>query len=169
MSVRYNRTLIYGFGPYEQYLHNVTIDIIEEVRRTRLSHSAVFETRFSRKMFEEILKQYDPDIVIGVGQTSRARKIRIERRAINWRDDRRSSSKKISRDGPQYRYATLKIKNTDESTITYDAGNYVCNFSMYIMCEYAQKTGAGFAFLHVPIDIEPKRAAAFLRNTLKVT
>jgi pyrrolidone-carboxylate peptidase len=53
------------------------------------------------------------------------------------------------------------------STVTYDAGTYVCNFSMYIACEYANKSGALFAFLHFPLEINPKRGVSFLRKVLR--
>ena len=117
-------------------------------------------------MIEETLRKYDPEIIIGLGQTRRAKKIRIERRAVNRRSDGESPVQSISRRGPLYRYANLKLPACEKSTVTYDAGIYVCNFSMYVVCEYVENVGARFAFLHVPLEIEPRFVLTFLRERL---
>jgi pyrrolidone-carboxylate peptidase len=137
------------------------------VRRARLAKTIIFETRFSRKLFEENFKQNRPNVIIGLGQAHRARKIRIERRAINQRSSGKKPDKLICHSGPAYRYVNLILPVSEMSTISYDAGRYVCNFSMYIACEYAVKTGAYFAFLHFPIGTSPKAGVSYLREILR--
>ncbi len=159
--------LAYGFGPYAHYRHNVTIDIIERLKRKNIARCVIFKTQFSRKMFEQALQKYQPRIIIGLGQDGRARKIRIERKAINWRKGLLTSGRPISKKGPKHRYVSLKIDNNTDSTITYDAGAYVCNYSMYLMCEYCEKTDAKFAFLHIPVKADAQKVADFVSNALK--
>ncbi len=158
----HQQALIYGFGPYAQYNRNITIDVIQQIDRLKLASTVIFETRFSRKMFEKTLKKHQPQIVIGLGQDARARKIRIERRAVNWRKSRTGRGRPISRIGSKYLYVPLKIVPVHGTTVAYDAGDYVCNFSMYIMCEYCQNTAVKFAFLHLPLKVDADLAAALI-------
>lgn len=165
-EIMYKKALIYGFGPYEMYKHNITADIIGEVKSAKIAKGIIFDTRFTRSMFEQALQQYKPEVIIGLGQHSSARKIRIERRACNWQSVGPLRGSKISPGGPDFRYVNLKVARTDSSTITYEAGTYVCNYSMYLMCEYSERTGARFAFLHVPLEFDAKKAARFITNIL---
>ncbi len=167
VKYKYQNTLIYGFGPYKQFHSNVTTGIIQEIRRTRLAKTLIFETKFSRKLFEEGFRQHHPQVILGLGQAHRAKIIRIERKAINQRSGSKNSDMPITRNGPMYRYVNLKLPVCEMSNVTYDAGSYVCNFSMYIACEYAQKAGARFAFLHLPLGINPKNGVAYLRKILR--
>ncbi|WOO42208.1 hypothetical protein [Rubellicoccus peritrichatus] len=160
------RALVYGFGPFQNYRHNVTSDIVAEINQTGLATGIVFDVRFDREMFEDAIKHHRPDIIIGMGQHPGAKKIRIERRAVNWRKDDQLNEQMIAENGPRYRYTSLKIPDDDLSTITYDAGTYVCNFSMYVMCEYSKRTGVPFAFLHVPFDVDPKRVVRYILNSV---
>ena len=163
----YKHVLVYGFGPYAKYPHNITVDVIRQIRRLKLADTVTFETRFSRKMFETVLQKYQPKLVIGLGQDSRAKKIRIERRAINWRKSPTGSGRPISRHGEKYRYVPLKIKSKAAMTITYDAGDSVCNYSMYLMCEYCQNTGRKFAFLHLPLNVNVAGAATLIEEIIQ--
>ena len=167
MNIAQRDVLIYGFGPYAHYRHNVTIDIIEQLKLKSFAQCNIFKTQFSRKMFSQALEEQNPKIIIGLGQDSRARKIRIERKARNWRKGLLTTGRPISKSSPKYRYAPLKVVSDSSSTVTYDAGAYVCNYSMYLMCEYCEKTNAKFAFLHIPVKVDVKKTAGFVANILK--
>ena len=163
----YKHALVYGFGPYAKHPHNITVDIIEQITRLKLAPAVTFETRFSRKMFETVLQKYQPQLVIGLGQDSRAKKIRIERKAINWRKSPSGRGRPISKHGAKYHYVPLKIRSKPGTTIAYDAGDYVCNYSMYLMCEYCQNSGRKFAFLHVPLTVNVADTAALIGEIIQ--
>ncbi len=162
-----NKILVYGFGPYAHYRHNVTADIIKAIAVQKITSTYIFQTKFSRTMFDCVLDEYQPELIIGLGQDSRARKIRIERKAKNWRKGLLTLGRPISKAGPEHHYVSLKVVSNADSTITYDAGAYVCNYSMYVMCEYCKKTDAKFAFLHVPVKVDVSQVACFVTNIIK--
>ena len=166
---RFNQTnvLIYGFGPYAHYRHNVTADIVNVIAEQKTAITHIFTTKFSRKMFDSVLEDYQPELIIGLGQDSRARKIRIERKAKNWRKGLLSPGRPIFKTGPDYQYVSHKVASNADTTITYDAGAYVCNYSMYVMCEFCKKTNAKFAFLHVPVKADVHNVADFVTNIVK--
>ena len=160
-------TLVYGFGPFANYTHNITADIVLEVNRQKLAATFVFETRFSKQMFDLALQRHQPQLVIGLGQDSRARKIRIERRAHNWRKSPGGTGRPITKGGKKYLYVPLKVKTRPGTTITYDAGDYVCNYSMYLMCEYCRTTNNKFAFLHLPLSVNIARAVSLIGEIIQ--
>ena len=159
--------LVYGFGPFGQYSHNITVDIIEQIEKLKLAPTVVFETRFNRKMFETVLLQHQPKLIIGLGQDSRAKKIRIERKAINWRKSPGGKGRPISKNGAESLYVPLKLASTRATTIAYDAGDYVCNYSMYLMCEYCQNTSNKFAFLHMPLSVDVSQSVALITTFIQ--
>tara|TARA_B100001093_G_scaffold245679_1_gene235214 strand:+ start:1598 stop:2104 length:507 start_codon:yes stop_codon:yes gene_type:complete len=158
--------LVYGFGPYEKYNHNVTTDIVREVNRLKLARGIVFDVRFDSNQFIAALERYQPKVIIGIGQHPQARKIRIERRARNWHESACYTGKPIESCGPEFRYASLKIPTTEETTVTYNAGAYVCNYSMYLMCREAERMKAKYAFLHVPIHVDIQRIIEIFKTVL---
>ncbi len=149
------RVLIYGFGPYMSFRENVTEKTIRTLPRMAGVRTRVFDVRFDRAMFERALARAKPDIVIGLGQHPRARKLRLERRA-HPRGDPRTG-----------RRVTLDLPHTADTTVTYDAGDYVCNFSMWIAGGWCGKNGARFAFIHVPGGYPPRRLARYLGDCLR--
>ncbi len=166
MEIVQMNALVYGFGPYGKFAHNVTTDIIRSVNRMKRAKGMVFDVRFNQKQFIEALERYRPEMVIGLGQHPRARKIRIERRARNWQASSSTEGKRIERSGPEYCYVSLKISAAEGATVTYDAGDYVCNYSMYVMCRETEKTGAKYAFLHVPLNVDVEKATELIGKIL---
>ena len=45
---------------------------------------------------------------------------------------------------------TLDIPGSDGVRLSYDAGNYVCNFSMFVIAEYCRNRGRRVGFIHLP-------------------
>lgn len=158
------KVLVYGFGPYGKFSHNVTTDIIQSINRKKIAKWMVFDVRFQQKPFLDALKQSPIDLVIGLGQHPRAKKIRIERRARNWQAEPASEGRQIERNGPDYRYVSLKVPRSEGTTVTYDAGCYVCNFSMYLMCRETERIKALFAFLHVPVKVEVEKVVRLVET-----
>ena len=149
------RILIYGFGPYQQYTSNITEVLLRSMKLPRNVFKEVFEVRFNRHMFETIFKTVQPDVILGLGQHPRARKLRIERRT-----HKRNHS-------AQARFVNLSLPHTSETTVTYDAGNYVCNYSMWVSTAWCLQNDAQYGFLHVPKDYSLKRLEKYVRCVIE--
>ena len=149
------RILIYGFGPYQQYTSNITEVLLRSMKLPRNVFKEVFEVRFSRRMFEKTFETVRPDVILGLGQHPRARKLRIERRTYK-------------RDHPaQARFVNLSLPHTSETTVAYDAGNYVCNYSMWISTTWCLQNDARSGFLHIPKDYSTKRLEKYVRRVIE--
>ena len=161
-----NKTLIYGFGPYGQYKHNVTMDVLNQLSEYKNLATHLFETRFSRSMFKTVFRQHQGNMIIGLGQDSRARKIRIERRSRNWRKPLSGQGRVICDHGPKIRYVSLKMPANQHATIAYDAGDYVCNYSMYLMSGFCQPVQMKYAFLHLPLNVKINHVVELIAQTI---
>lgn len=148
------RVLVYGFGPYQCYATNVTEQAIRALRPRAGVQRRVFDVRFDRGMFERTLERLRPRLVIGMGQHPRARKLRIERRA------------RPVGNATAPRFVSLDLPRTPGTTRTYDAGDYVCNFSMWVVQGWCAENGARFAFIHVPRTLSPARVVDYLERCL---
>ena len=116
----------------------------------------VFEVRFSRRMFENTFETVRPDVILGLGQHPRAHKLRIERRTYK-------------RDHPaQARFVNLSLPHTSETTVAYDAGNYVCNYSMWVSTTWCLQNNARSGFLHIPKDYSTKRLEKYVMECNRV-
>jgi pyroglutamyl-peptidase len=162
------RVLVYGFGPYKQFKDNVTSRIVKKLRASRTLKKIVFPVKFDKKQFIDAVKKHRPDVVLGLGQCSKGSWMRIERRAINKkRSYKKEKPRAIARGGAKWLPANLrpeKSASAGRTKISYDAGDYVCNFSMYVVLDYLRRhrRETRFGFIHVPHDYDPARARVFL-------
>jgi pyroglutamyl-peptidase len=162
------RVLIYGFGPYRQFRDNITATILETLPASEGLKKIVFPVRFDRNQFVRALKRHRPDIVLGLGQSSR-RRIEIEARALNRRGERKKNQRPISAVGPKWLPTTLGIKPGRQARRSRNAGDYVCNYSMYVMLSHIAraKMRVPFGFIHIPHDYERRKAGRFVRRVLR--
>lgn len=166
------RILIYGFGPYRQFDDNVTEEIVRAFPKRHGLKKVVFPVRFHKGQFTRVLADYRPDVVLGLGQCSRGSLLRQERRAVNRR--RNSSDAKtapISTAGPRALFTDLNLSLASRSKWSSDAGNYVCNFSMYVMLDYIKhrRSPVRYGFVHVPRAYGVKQALRVLNRALSDT
>jgi pyroglutamyl-peptidase len=163
------RLLIYGFGPYKQFKHNITERIIRRLPgRTGLKR-IVFPVRFQRSQFIAAVKKYKPDTILGLGQSSKGRRLRIELRAVNKRrKDKIESARLIVQDGSKSLKTSLRLNSRRQARFSSSAGDYVCNYSMYIILDYIRRNrlSARFGFIHVPYRYNLSRATRFLHKIL---
>ena len=145
------RILVYGFGPYKQYRTNITEMTLRNIRLPKNTIVHIFDVRFARQMFIDVFDQIQPTIIIGLGQHPRARKLRIERKTFPRGDPKKSLT------------TTLKLPNTSDTTIAYNPGDYVCNFSMWHTRAWCQKHNARSGFLHIPKNYSQDRLKRYLR------
>jgi len=162
------RILLYGFGPYRQFRDNITVRIIKSLPRQAGLKKTVFPARFHRAQFIEALKRFKPDIVLGLGQSAR-RRIDVESQAINRRRARRESKPKpISLRGRQRLKTTLPLKIGNHAGKSTSAGDYVCNFSMYVMLDHIRRYDLDipYGFVHIPHDYDETEATRLVERVL---
>jgi len=156
------KILVYGFKGKE----NISEKIIKKIKDRNLK-KVIFDTKFNKKDIINKIKKFNPDVIIGLGQHPKSKKIRIERRAINLKQkNKKETPKKISKKGPKYLPINLKLKKDKNSVISYDAGKYVCNYSMYIISSSFKDKK--FAFIHMPEDISLNLAVKYVESIKSV-
>jgi pyroglutamyl-peptidase len=163
------RILIYGFGPYRQFRNNITEKIVRALPRRSGLKKIVFPVRFHKSQFIEAVKRFSPDIVLGLGQCSRGRILRLETRAANqWRNSKLDKPKPTVPGGPPKLSTNLKLKLARRARVSNDAGDYVCNYSMYVMLDYIKRRRLPvlYGFIHVPRVYDPKIALRVLRQAI---
>ncbi|MGH7873455.1 MAG: hypothetical protein ACREQO_14700 [Candidatus Binatia bacterium] len=162
------RILLYGFGPYRQFRNNITMRIIKALPRQAGLKKVIFPVRFHRGQFVGALKQFNPDTILGLGQSVR-RRIDVESQAINRRRARRTNKPKpISLNGAQRLKTTLPLKMGNQAGRSASAGDYVCNFSMYVMLDQIRRGGLNipYGFVHIPHDYDEKKATGLVEKML---
>jgi pyrrolidone-carboxylate peptidase len=142
--------LLYGFGLYDNHESNISAQLVEGLGLPFNVQREIFEVRFDRGMFVEAIDRHDPDIILGLGQSARSRRIRIERKALNRMGERSEAKRPISRRGPDHLFMTLGIPGNGRARLSYDAGTYVCNFSMYVIAQHCRGSGKRLGFIHLP-------------------
>ena len=163
------RVLVYGFGPYRQFRDNITAKIIKRLPQSGDLRRCIFPVRFNHTQFVGALRRHRPDVVLGLGQSSR-RKIEIEMRAANRkRVMERGQAKRISMTGPKWLRTTLEIKTGQQAGKSTNAGDYVCNYSMYLMLAHIGqvKMNTVFGFVHIPHDYDRRKASRFVQRILR--
>jgi pyroglutamyl-peptidase len=160
---RPKRILLYGFGPYRQFRDNITARILELLPPQPGLMKVVFPVRFHRRQFIQALDRYKPDIVLGLGQSTR-KKIEVEMRAANRkRGAKNAGARPIAARGPRWLPTTLRLTLGRAVRSSKDAGDYVCNYSMYVMLDHIRRRGqkTRYGFIHIPFD-RPRRASTKL-------
>ncbi|HEV8722224.1 MAG TPA: hypothetical protein VGW77_16515 [Candidatus Binatia bacterium] len=163
------RVLIYGFGPYRQFRDNITAKIVQQLPKSDGLKKIVFPVRFDQKQFVRALSRHRPDAVLGLGQSSR-RKMEVEARAVNRkRAQKADRPKRISAKGPMWLSTTLEIKAGRQARKSTNAGDYVCNYSMYVMLDHIGREHLKilFAFVHIPHHYDNRKASRFVQRVLR--
>jgi pyroglutamyl-peptidase len=163
------RILVYGFGPYRQFKDNVTAKVLREVPNRRWLKKAVFLVKFQRSQFIQAVEKFTPDVILGMGQCSRGRLLRIETRAIN---KRRSSKKEKARQivprGAPKLISNCRLQLKGHARRSCNAGDYVCNYSMYVILDFLKRRQLPirFGFVHIPSRYDVMKAARLLEKTI---
>ncbi len=163
------RLLLYGFGPYHHFQQNVTERILQGLPKQRGVKKVVFPVRFHKDQFIKAVKVTKPDVILGLGQCSRGLRLRIETQAVNRkRKDKRSKSRPIIPGGRQTLLTNLELVRSGETRSSKDAGDYVCNFSMYVVLDYVKQRQltVRFGFIHIPYRYDPRKAIRFLTKAI---
>jgi pyroglutamyl-peptidase len=160
--------LIYGFGPYRQFQENITARIVKSLAPRLGLKQAVFLVRFRRSQFVGALKRHKPDVVLGMGQSER-KNIEIEIRAANRkRVSKAAPARLISKHGRRWLPTTLAIRMRPAIRRSKNAGDYVCNYSMYVIIDYLRRQApkAKFGFVHIPFDYDVSKAEKVIERII---
>ena len=163
------RLLIYGFGPYGQFRNNVTEKIVRQLPRRRGLKKIVFPVRFNRNQFLRIIKNVRPDVILGLGQCSRGQRLRIEAQAANKRRAHQNVAARPIRVGGAPRLRTnLELALGRHGRNSQRAGEYVCNYSMYVILDFLKRRQlpVHFGFIHVPHKYDDKKAIQILAKAI---
>jgi pyrrolidone-carboxylate peptidase len=163
------RILLYGFGPYRRFRDNISARIIRSLPSQAGLKKVVFPVRFRRRQFIDALNRHRPDVILGLGQSSR-KQIEVETRARNRRRARKQDRPRpIFKDQPKSLPTTLTIRAGRWAGISKDAGDYVCNYSMFVLLDQISRTDmkTRFGFIHIPHDCDQQKTRRYVQRSLK--
>ena len=163
------RILVYGFGPYRQFRDNITARIIKSLPGQVGLKKIIFPVRFQRHQFVDALDRYKPDIILGLGQSSRTR-IEVESRARNRRRARNlEAPRPIFKNKPASLPTTLPIHAGRGAGRSNNAGDYVCNYSMFVLLVEISRRQlkTRFGFVHIPHDCDERKARRLVQRILR--
>lgn len=158
------KILIYGFKPWGKLNKNIGQEIIKRIKLKKNIKKIIFDVKFEKKQFKEALK-YKPDIILGLGMCGRGKKIRIERKARNIKKTKKDEKLRIIDKEGKDIFVNIKIKNERNSRISYNAGWYICNFSMYVLLKNI-KNNQKYAFFHIPKNYDLMKAIKFFSKII---
>jgi pyroglutamyl-peptidase len=167
------RVLVYGFGPYKQFKSNITQEIVRKIPRSAGLKKIVFPVRFDKNQFIAAIAKHRPDVILGLGQCGSGKYLRIERRAVNRRrNSKEEKGRAIRRRGPRWLRPTLRLEKRAfgrRAVTSSNAGDYVCNFSMYVLLDHLQRNhgGARYGFIHIPHDYDRGRASRLVTKVIE--
>lgn len=150
------KILLYGFAPFGHNATNISQQVVEQYPQNPDLIKHVFPTRFNSTQFLAVAEQYQPNLIIGLGQYPRGKKIRIETIAYNsYHSKSHPTPRVILPRAP----ATLPLcylpPATLNSYLSNNPGRYVCNYSMYLFADWALSHNAKSCFLHLPKSCNP--------------
>ena len=81
----------------------------------------------------------------------------------------RTKSRPIIPGGKQALFTNLKLDRGGEARSSGEAGDYVCNYSMYVILDYLRrrKLHVPFGFIHIPCLYDSRRAIRFLIKVIR--
>lgn len=170
------KLLVTGFDPFGGESVNPAFEAVKLLPETiegaqiiKLEIPTVFQK--SIEVVKEAVANYQPDVVINVGQAGGRACVTVEKVAINLADagipDNAGDSPEdepLEADGPDAYFSTLPVRAMVENVkehglpcgISYSAGTYVCNSVMYRVLHLAARSYPNMkaGFIHVPYSSE---------------
>ena len=159
------RVLVYGFGPYRYFQENVTKKILRQLPKQKHLKKVIFPVKFHQGQFTHAIKKFNPDVILGLGQCSRGRLLRIEARAVNKRrNERKEKTRPIVPSGSRMLLTNLRFNLGPAGRPSNNAGDYVCNYSMYVILHFLKRRRLPipFGFIHIPCRYDERKAARLL-------
>lgn len=160
--------LLYAFQPFGKYPTNITEEILYLLPPYSSLTTVVLPVDFEPERWPHLVTRLQPSHVLGLGQCARGQQIRVERRAYNQMKDRSYGLEQvIETDGPETLSTTWALPSLSGFTVSYDAGRYVCNYSMWQMTRLSEYHHLPYAFLHIPRTLPLRWACASVQHLLR--
>ncbi len=158
------KTLLYGFKPWGKLDKNISQEILKRIKSNKNLKKVIFKVNFNKKKLINPIIKFKPDIILGLGMSGKGNKIRIEKKALNILNKYDNKpKKKISKSGKEF-FVNLRIKKDNNSRISYYAGDYVCNYSMYVILDYIKNKNIKYGFIHIPKTYNLSKAINFIKK-----
>lgn len=159
--------LLYAFQPFGKYATNITEEILYLLPSYPSLTTVVLPVDFEPERWQHLVTRLQPSHVLGLGQCARGQQIRVERRAFNQMKDRSCGLEQpIETDGPATLSTTWHLPFLSGFTLSYDAGRYVCNYSMWQMTRLSEQWQMPYAFLHIPRTLPLQTACGAIQHLL---
>ena len=161
------KILIYGFRPFKKYKENISEKIIKQLKEKKII-KVILPVVFEKKYILKEIQRHKPNIIIGLGQRKSKGLFEIERKCKNicWNKNKRQ---KISPTGPAEYFLNLKLKKKPkECKIDYHSGDYVCNFTRYVIMDFIKNKNlkTKFMFMHIPKNCNIRKGANILQKII---
>jgi pyroglutamyl-peptidase len=175
------RVLVTGFEPFGGESVNPSAELARSLNGLLLGgarvHGAVLSCTFqkSQRQLKRLIAQWNPSVVICLGQAGGRSAISIERVAINVQDacikdnaGMKPIDVPIHPRGPVGYWSSLPIKSIArnlrkaniKSEVSQTAGTFVCNHVFYALMHMLRKTQVRAGFIHVPfVPAQAKKRA----------
>ena len=164
------RLLITGFDPFGGESINpaweavkLLPDVVGAYELTKMEIPTVFGAA-SQKVLDAAQK-VQPDVILCIGQAGGRKAITPEMVAINLRHARiadnasnQPQDEPVAADGPAAYFATVPVRKMTaaieaagiEAAVSYSAGTFVCNDTLYAVLHHYAGTPVQAGFVHVP-------------------
>jgi len=163
------KILIYAFRPFKKYKKNISEEVVKNLVNKRKFIKVILPIVYKKKYILNKIKKHQPDIIIGFGQSA-GKLIGIEKRAKNVFEMERPKGKRvIDPTGPKLYFTNLNLKKIPGVRISYNAGDYLCNLTMYVILDFIKKENlkTRFAFIHIPKNYNLKKATKVSQELIR--
>ena len=166
------KILVTGFDPFGGEQINPSIETVKRLP-DKIVGADIIKLEIptvchkALEVIEEAIIQYDPDVILSVGQAGGRTDITVERIGINVDDFRipdnegnQPIDKPIYPEGPDAYFVKVPIKAMVErireknipASVSNSAGTFVCNHVIYGVCHLiaAKYPGKRSGFIHIP-------------------
>jgi len=188
------RVLLTGFGRFGPFKRNPTEELVRSYDFRNLGLPPGIKVRLKAvvlpvhteafEVLEERVQGRRFDLIIHLGLHSKARRIRIERRARNLMNFRKPDVRgnlvrnaRILPDGPGFLYSNLPLKAIVQDLkmsgpsfeVSDNAGSYICNQLFYRSLHKNRRDGTMVGFIHVlrPRLFSKRRSVEILDSVLR--
>lgn len=167
------KILLTGFEPFGGSNVNPSEQVVKNIDDQAFSSHQFMKKIFpvdshkAAELIREIIPEYQPNLIIHLGEASQRSAISIEKVAINWMDFRipDNSGKKVQDqtiipDGPTAYFSTLPVSEIINNIwscgipteLSLSAGAYLCNQVFYISRYYSNllQNNCLCGFIHLP-------------------
>ena len=159
--------LLTGFEPFGTATSNPSGEIVKQISGDNIV-TAILPVAYtqSAERLLALIAEYNPDVVICLGQAEGRTQITPEKVAINLDDARLADNEgvlrndmKIIKNGPDAYFSTLPVNEIVEAikdkgvpaTVSLSAGAFLCNHVFYVAQDKFAGTKVRSGFVHVPL------------------